>query len=387
MLMNDQIEENKSYDVVIVGAGPAGSVLAKLIGNTCKVLLLEKRDFDQPLYSGLQKCCGGLLDSSAQNMLAKLGLALPQEVLCGPQPFGIKAIDLNSGQARNFQRNYINIDREAFDKWLCSLVPDSVNIRCNAWYQKHEEIDDTIKVRYTENGQSFEVMTKVLVGADGAMSAVRRKLGMKAPPRKYFSIQEWFKDAAPLNEYGAFFDNRISDFYSWTIPKNDALVVGATFPARKNCLERFELFKNELRKHGYKIDAEKSFRKNGAFILRPRSFFQTNAGKGNVALIGEAGGFISPSSAEGISFAMKTACALADSLINHFPHWQNYYRRKLWKVRLLIILKNMKAPLMYHPIFRRPIFALGLTSIKIITQRCGSSNHEELGTHAKTLRR
>jgi flavin-dependent dehydrogenase len=367
-MMKTSFSENDSYDVVIVGAGPAGSVLAQLIGNAYKVLLLEKRDFrkpfGEPLYSGLQKCCGGLLDSSAQEMLAKLGLALPQEVLCGPQPFGIKAIDLNSGQARNFQRNYINIDRESFDTWLCSLVPSTVNIRFNAWYQKHDEVNDEIKVRYTEDGQAHEVTTKVLVGADGAISAVRRKLGIRGPSRKYFSIQEWFCDAAPLNSYGAFFDNRISDFYLWTIPKNDALVVGATFPARKNCLERFELFKNELRKHGYKIDAEKSFRKNGAFILRPRSF-QTSTGKGNVALIGEAGGFISPSSAEGISFAMKTACALADALINHFPHWQKSYKRKLWKVRLLIILKNMKAPLMYNPIFRRPIFAFGLTSIKV----------------------
>jgi flavin-dependent dehydrogenase len=363
--MNTDMKDNHSYDVVIVGAGPAGSVLAKLIGNTYKVLLLEKRDFGQPLYSGLQKCCGGLLDSSAQEMLARLGLALPEDVLCSPQPFGIKAIDLNSGQSRNFQRNYINIDREAFDKWLCSLVPPSVDVRYNAWYQKHKESDDEIVVRYTQQGQTREVKTKVLIGADGAISAVRRKLNIRGPKRKYFSIQEWFSDAAPLNVYGAFFDNRISDFYSWVIPKKNALVVGASFPSRKNCFERFELFKQELRKQGYKIDPEKSFRKNGAFILRPRSFFQTSTGKGNVALIGEAGGFISPSSAEGISFAFKTACALAESLINHFPNWRNVYRRNLWKVRLLIILKNMKAPLMYNPIFRRPIFAAGFTSIKV----------------------
>jgi flavin-dependent dehydrogenase len=369
MMIHAVIDENQSYDVVIVGAGPAGSVLAQLIGNTYKVLLLEKRDFrkpfGQPLYSGLQKCCGGLLDSSAQKMLAQLGLALPEHVLSSPQPFGIKAVDLNSGQSRNFQRNYINIDREAFDKWLCSIVPQSVHVWFNAWYQKHEEMDDKIVVRYTQDGNIHSVKTKILVGADGAISAVRRKLNISGPKRRYFSIQEWFEDAAPLNAYGAFFDNRISDFYSWTIPKKNALVVGASFPARKNCLERFELFKQELRKQGFKIDPEKSFRKNGAFILRPRSFFQTSAGKGNVALIGEAGGFISPSSAEGISFAMRTAYALAESLLNDFSNWQNLYRRKLWKVRLAIILKNMKAPLMYNPIFRRPIFASGLTSIKV----------------------
>ena len=155
------------YDVVIAGAGPAGATLARIAGKKLKILVLERRTFQEPLYSGLQKCCGGLLDSSAQEMLARFGLALPDTVLSGPQPFGIRAIDLNSGQSRNFQRNYINIDREAFDQWLCSLIPPAVNLQYNAWYQNHREADGHIMVRYTQQGQSFEVKTKVLAGADG----------------------------------------------------------------------------------------------------------------------------------------------------------------------------------------------------------------------------
>ncbi len=364
MSIKPPVEDSTFYDMVIIGAGPAGATLARLIGSKYKILVLEKRTFREPLYGGLQKCCGGLLDSSAQEMLARFGLALPRDVLCGPQPFGIRAIDLNSGQSRNFQRNYININREAFDKWLCSLIPSGVTQRYGAWYRNHRETGDHITVRYTWQGQAYEVKTRILVGADGAISPVRRRLGIPGPKRRYFSIQEWFKHASPLHAYGAFFDNRISDFYSWTIPKEDALMVGATFPSRKNCLERFELLKQELRKQGYRINPENSFRKNGAFILRPGPFFQTSPGKGRVALIGEAGGFISPSSAEGISYALKTALALGESLLDDFPHWQKVYRRKLWKVKLSIILKNLKSPLMYNPLFRRPVFALGLTSIK-----------------------
>jgi geranylgeranyl reductase len=34
------------YDIVIIGAGPAGANLARLIGNQYKVLLMDKRDFE-----------------------------------------------------------------------------------------------------------------------------------------------------------------------------------------------------------------------------------------------------------------------------------------------------------------------------------------------------
>jgi flavin-dependent dehydrogenase len=34
------------YDVAILGAGPAGSTLARLIGDQYKVLIIEKRKFD-----------------------------------------------------------------------------------------------------------------------------------------------------------------------------------------------------------------------------------------------------------------------------------------------------------------------------------------------------
>lgn len=363
------LPDRSFYDIVIAGAGPAGSTLARIAGEKYSVLLLEKRGFREPLYSGLQKCCGGLLDSSAQEMLARFGLALPEKVMAGPQPFGIRAIDLNSRQSRNFRRNYININREAFDKWLIDLLPDTVRVLYGAWYQGHREADGRIQVRYRQDGRTCEAEAGILVGADGAVSMVRRRLGIPSPRRRYFCIQEWFRGASPMDAFGAFFDRRVSGFYSWSIPKDDALIVGAALPVRENCLERFELLKKELRTFGFRLDEESSVRKNGAFILRPGAFSGTSAGNGGIALIGEAGGFISPSSAEGISYAFKTALALGEALLEGKTGWQKRYRKKLRRLRITIFLKNLKAPLMYNAFFRRLIFALGLTSIKMYPRK------------------
>ncbi len=70
------------YDIVIVGAGPAGANLARLIGEKYKVLLLDKRDLENNNPERrMHKCCGGLLAPDAQKMIAKLGLGIPKDVL------------------------------------------------------------------------------------------------------------------------------------------------------------------------------------------------------------------------------------------------------------------------------------------------------------------
>ena len=48
------------YDIVVIGGGPAGSVFSKFINNKYKVLLLDRRDYEDE-NNKIIKCCGGLL--------------------------------------------------------------------------------------------------------------------------------------------------------------------------------------------------------------------------------------------------------------------------------------------------------------------------------------
>src|SRR5690554_7058635 len=125
------------YDIAIIGGGPAGATLARLIGNKYKVLLLERRTFQEPLYSGLQKCCGGLIAPDAQKMLASFGLGLPKKVITSPQLFAVRTIDFDNSLERYYQRHYINIDREEFDLWLESLIPTDIEVLNGAIYRGH----------------------------------------------------------------------------------------------------------------------------------------------------------------------------------------------------------------------------------------------------------
>jgi 2-polyprenyl-6-methoxyphenol hydroxylase-like FAD-dependent oxidoreductase len=203
------------YDIIIAGGGPAGATLARLAGNRYKVLLLEKRTFAADMGFAGQKSCGGLLDPDAQRMLAGFGLGIPKSVLVSPQLFAVRTIDIKSGIERYYQRHYINIDRNEFDKWLESILPGSVDVINGCLYKSYEEKDDHITVKFHHNGREYEEAARLLVGADGAFSRIRRQcFGESDAPKLYISIQEWFRANDSKGFYGAIFDDDITDFYS-----------------------------------------------------------------------------------------------------------------------------------------------------------------------------
>ncbi|MDD4658628.1 MAG: FAD-binding protein [Eubacteriales bacterium] len=352
------------YDVIIVGGGPAGSTLARLLGGKMKVLILDQRDLGKPFAGGFEKCCGGLLAPDAQEMLARFGLGLPKTVLAGPQLFAVRCIDLVSGQQRYYPRHYINVKREAFDRWLVSLLPPQVETRWGANFLGFSQVSEVVEVSYLHAGQRQKARTQLLVGADGALSRVRRGLGPSSAPRSYVAVQEWFEVSEPLPYFTAAFDPAITDFYAWMIPKDQMLLVGAAIPASTDVLARFELLKTKLLAQGF--DLGNSARRRGTSLLRPLASRGLVRGAGQVALIGEAAGWISPSSAEGISYAFRSALALAKSLEKGCEGALSRYRRLTRGLELNIWGKTAKSPAMYWPLLRRLAMGSGLLSIKIV---------------------
>ncbi len=358
------------YDLTIIGGGPAGATLARLLGNKYNILLLEKRTFSEQMAFSSQKSCGGLLDPDAQKMLARFGLGIPKSALLSPQMFAVRTIDISNSIERYYQRHYINIDRNELDKWLGSIVPPSVTQLNGCVYKSFEEKEDGLIVRYHHMGKDCESKTRLLIGADGAFSMVRRQgCGEKPSPELYVSIQEWFEADGNQNYYGAVFDQEITDFYSWTIPKENQIILGTAIQSGRDALAKFELLKTKLRKYGYGF--EKSVRKNGAYLVRPSNRNQICTGRDRIVLIGEAAGFISPSSAEGFSYAFRSSLALAEALEQGIEGCAKRYAENTKSLKRNILLKNLKSPAMYNPLLRKYIMKSGLLSIDVVKMRKG----------------
>jgi geranylgeranyl reductase len=351
------------YDITIVGAGPSGSTLARLLGKKYKILLLDQRELISYKEGSFEKCCGGLIAPDAQYMLAKLGLGVPGDVLVGPQLFTVRTIDIQNNIEKYYQRHYINVDREKFDSWLVSLIPSNVDIRCGTLYKSHESKSDKIIVNFLSDGKRCYDETKFLVGADGANSLLRNQLTDNKFEKMYISIQEWFKVKQNHPYYSAIFDKDISDFYSWTIPKDDYLIVGAAITPKDNVNQKFDLLKEKLINYGFELN--RSVKKNGAFILRPQSTKQIFLGKDNVPLIGEAAGWISPTSAEGLSYAFRSAIALAKSFNSNPGNLIGEYYKNTKEIRINISRKNLKSPFMYNPLIRKIFMKSGIFGMDV----------------------
>lgn len=154
-------------DIMIIGAGPAGSTFARLIDSEKYKVVLVDGQTDKN-----SKPCGGLLAPDAQKILAEFDLSLPKDVLVDPQIFSVKTIDAQTGKIRYYPRFYMNMDRLSFDKWLLSLVARDVDVVKGKCTQINTRIEGFNVVVNTNKGKvNYEC--KAVVGADGANSIVK----------------------------------------------------------------------------------------------------------------------------------------------------------------------------------------------------------------------
>lgn len=349
------------YDIVVVGAGPAGSVFSRFIDKKYKVLLLDRRDFDNP-DNKVIKCCGGLLAHEAQAALSGMGYSLPKDILVSPQVFNVQVIDYDNNLRKKYYKNYINFDREKFDAYLLSKISSHIQLIKNSLFIDYSVDEDGIyTVVYRVKDKIFKVKTKILVSAEGANSLVRKSLD-KSFKNEYIAIQRIYKMKEEYSYHMAVFDKKINNYYSWVIPKEDKIILGTILKKGKDCWNRFHYFEEKIKGEG--INLSEKLSDEGTFIQVP-GYNEYFTGKDNTALIGEAAGLISASSSEGISYAIISGFYLAD-LINKkgLKNGLNAYYSKTKGIQRKLNLKVLKARIMYSSFLRKFIIRSGIFSNK-----------------------
>jgi flavin-dependent dehydrogenase len=346
------------FDVAVIGLGPAGSILARLLSDRLRVVAIDRKHGGADSF---RKPCGGLLAPDAQKILAGINLALPKTVLTDPQIFSVKTLDSRADLLRYYQRFYINIDRHKFDMWLISLIPERVTLKQNSVVTRVSAEKGGYRVTYSQNGETTAVAARYVVGADGSNSVVRQCLFPERTIARYLSIQERFAEEHMTPFYSCVFDRRVTDSYCWSLSKDGSFILGGAFRP-KTANADFDELKRILSEKGFLFGDP--IRREACLVSMPRRGADLFTGARGAFLVGEAAGFISPSSLEGISYALRSGQALAKAL-NSGGAPDARYRRAAASVKRKLRLKMLKRPFMYSPLLRGAVMALGINSIQV----------------------
>ncbi len=161
-------------DVIVVGAGPAGSVTAKLLaGRGLDVLVLDRAAFPRP------KPCGDCMSAAATSLLDRLGL-LPAVLHAGAAPierWDIVAPDGSVATGRFADRPALALERRVLDALLLDSAR-SAGARFRQGRVDRLRRGPGRRVVGVAMRDGAVLTARLVVGADGLRSVVARELGV-----------------------------------------------------------------------------------------------------------------------------------------------------------------------------------------------------------------
>lgn len=297
------LPSSKAYRTVVIGAGPAGILAALHAAEVGSVLLVEQSSLPR------SKSCGGMLHHHTLQTLAEYG-SVPDSIVLSPSHVNFRYHDWDRAILRATSLEFLNVDRAGFDAWLLGLLPSGVEVVAECTLKDIEQTDDGVSALLKSGDETVTVECANLIGADGARSQARRSLGVPSTAT-YVTLQDFVELSGPLEPYfDCIYIRDIGDAfgYAYVVPKGDVAIVGSVFyPKTKRPGEKHDAVLAVLRKALPALGA--SVAREAAAALSVRSVGDVVPGRGRVLLAGEAGGFMSPTSGEGISYAVNSGRA------------------------------------------------------------------------------
>lgn len=164
----------RCYDAVVVGAGPAGSAVARdIAGEGFAVLLLEEHDvIGRPLQ------CSGLVTARTL-ALAGVGDDVVQNEIRGAVVCSPGGRELHLGGDKVYA---LAIDRVRMDQRMALQAQEQgAELSLGTRFLALEHHRELARIYVERKGRRISFLTKLIIGADGALSPVARQLGVHRP--------------------------------------------------------------------------------------------------------------------------------------------------------------------------------------------------------------
>ena len=348
------------YDVIVSGAGPAGSTCAEILAKAGYNAALIEKD------STWRKPCGGAINYKVFNMYPQLKkLNLPK----------INGITMYSADYHKLDfrlesdRYGAIIDRLEFDNLIRNTAIDAGAqlFDKNFSFDFITKNDKRVGIKTKTPSGIKEYYGKIIVIADGVSS----KLALKSGLRSKWKIDELGIGKCAIMEGEHQLDKEfLYTFfmpfkgYGWIFPIGDKrLNIGITTFGEANSKYNINTLYTEFLKNphvkNYITDSNYKIIWEGSFPYPVGGILEKSLFSDNLMLIGDNGGFVSPISGEGIPSAIISGKIAAETAINALQE-ENY---------TTTILKKYKS----HPEIKRIIrsFKVKLSMLKFFYEDDG----------------
>lgn len=307
------LHKNLKYDVIVIGAGPAGSTAAKVLAEKgYKVLLVEK--FKMPRY----KSCSGVLIKKSMELVKKyFGKEIPLSVMCTPTDNRGMIFTTDQGKEYSFEQDGLNVWRSSFDYWLAQGAASAgAEIRDNTAVIECEESSDKVIVTMHEETR-YTAESDYVIDCEGVIGSVKRKLLRQ--DHDYITTYQTFNHGSielDPHYFYAYLQPELSGYDAWFNVKDEKLVLGVAAKNATSLPAYYDRFIKYMKEH-HKLNITEQLKEEKWLMpkIRPGCFI--DFGKGRVFFVGEIAGFLNPMG-EGISAGMESGHAIASAIDEHF---------------------------------------------------------------------
>ena len=312
----------RRYDVLVVGAGPAGSIAALVLARAgARVALLDKARFPR------DKACGDFIGPRGLQVLADLGVPEPPGLDVGDMvvvgPTGRRVL-LPCFDGTSYPGRARAVTRTVFDDALraAALEAGAVPVEGRA----AAPIGSGAGIEGFEVADGHPIRADFVIGADGATSHVAHRVGLVEEARVLwgFAVRCYVDQAVELPAITLWEPTRWQAFpgYGWIFPGPDGVAnvgvgVGtlADRQAGSAAVRVLPAYLRHLTGLGLldRVPTGRGPRRLGGWLKM--GMVGTVPAAGRVLLVGDAAGLVNPLQGEGIAQAMTSGRAAAESVL------------------------------------------------------------------------